>query len=298
MTKKVAVVVSLLAIASVGALVWAILSTNKLIETRYELSSTQVQLALTTSELEETEDRLADTENKLTSTENELSSTKSELASTKSELVSTRNELTATKSELTNAENELASTKDELTSTESELSSTQLRLSIAQETLRGLGITLLASQECGDVTLVDNAAATHPTWAQLMAFLYQDRTDTNTYIKNVYDCSEFSRDVHNNAEAAGIRAAEVHIDFRGMSEGHALNAFLTTDYGLVYVDCTGGPDTVARVKAGKAYRAVELYRIIMANIRNDYWWDTLNSYYYLRSGWGGEAVTSSIRIYW
>ena len=140
-----------------------------------------------------------------------------------------------------------------------------------------------------------------------MTFLSQDQTEKNTYIKDVYDCSQFSRDVHNNAEAAGIRAAEVQVKFRNEVTGHALNAFLTTDYGLVYVDCTGSPDirvdTIARVKAGKEYRAVEINRVTGTNVRNDYWWDTLSSYYYIPSSfslpWSTRGkVTSSIKIYW
>jgi len=298
MTKKVVVVVSLLAVAFVGVLVWAIMTRNELIETQDTLSSTRAQLVLTTTELEETKGRLVDTTNRLTSTENQLSSTENELSSTKDELTSTENELSSTKDELESTESELSSTKNELTSTESELASTQQQLTVAQETLEGLGITLFASQECYDADLTDNSSATNPTWGQLKTFLSQDRTETNTYIKNVYDCSEFSRDVHNNAEAVGIRASVVHVDFRNASDSHALNAFLTTDYGLVYVDCTGGPDTVARIKAGKVYRAVKVYIITVTNIRNDYWWDTLSSYYYMPSSTGGQAVTSTIRIFW
>ena len=131
-----------------------------------------------------------------------------------------------------------------------------------------------------------------------MAFLSQDHTEKHTYIIDVYDCSQFSRDVHNNAEAAGIRAAVVHVDFKNERIGHALNAFLTSDYGLVYVDCTEAPDRIARVKAGKEYRSVELYRITGTNIRNDYWWDTLSSYYVLDSSIWSYNVTSSIVIYW
>jgi archaellum component FlaC len=298
MTKKAVAVVSLLAVAFVGVLVWAILTANELVETRYLLSSTRAELALRTTELEETKDRLTDTENELTGTKIELTSTKNELASTEIELASTKNELASAESELASTESELTSTKNELASTEIELASTQQQLSVARETLRGLDITLWASKECSDVALTDNPGATNPTWSQLMAFLSQDRTETHTYIRNVYDCSQFSRDVHNNAEAAGIRAAEVQVDFSNEINGHALNAFLTTDYGLVYVDCTGGPDTVARIKAAKVYRAVSTYYIPPTNIRNDYWWDTLNFYYYMSASMGGQAVTSSIRIFW
>jgi hypothetical protein len=299
MAKRTVVGVSLLAVAFVGVLVWAILTVNELIETRYQLASTRAELALTTAELEETKNRLTDTENELTGTKAELTNTKNELTSTRIELTSAKNELTTTKSALASTETELTSTKNELASTEVQLSSTQQQLSVARETLRGLDITLWSSKECSDVALVDNPSARNPTWTQLMAFLSQDQTDTHTYIRNVYDCSQFSRDVHNNAEAAGIRTAEVQVDFSNETDGHALNAFLTTDQGLVYVDCTPeGPDKIARVKAGKVYRGVETYRMIAANIRDDFWWDTLYFYYYASASMGGQAVTSSIRIFW
>ena len=237
----------------------------------------------------------------LASTKAELVSTKTELITTKLTLASTQGELSSTKQKLTSTQAELTSTEQTLTSTQAELTSTKQTLATAQETLRGLGITLSTSKACNDVELVDNLEATNPTWRQLMAFLSTDQTEQHTYIAGVYDCSEFSRDIHNNAEAAGIRAAEVQVKFRNEYEGHALNAFLTTDYGLVYVDCTKPPDTIARVKAGKEYRAVEINRVTGANVRNDYWWDSLSSYYYIPSSFFFDTsgkVTSSIRIYW
>ena len=226
-----------------------------------------------------------------------LTTTEADLTQAKIDLSDAQAKLTQTQADLITTQTKLTQTQANLTTTQTASSSTQQQLALAQETLRGLGITLSASKECYDVTLVDNPGATNPTWGQLTTFLFQDQTETHTYIEDVYDCSQFSRDVHNNAEAAGIRAAEVQILFRNEVTCHALNAFLTTDYGLVYVDCTEEPDTIARVEAGKKYRAVELNRISGTNIRNDSWWDTLSSYYYV-SSMGGELVTSSIRIYW
>lgn len=227
-----------------------------------------------------------------------LTATEADLTQAKMDLSDAQAKLTQTQADLTTTQTKLTQTQADLATAQAALSGTQQQLVIAQETLGGLGITLSASKECYDVTLVDNPGATNPTWGQLMTFLFQDQTETHTYIKDVYDCSQFSRDVHNNAEAAGIRAAEVLVQFKNEIAGHALNAFLTTDYGLVYIDCTQRPDTIARVEAGKRYRAVELDRIAGANIRNDSWWDALSSYYYMPSRTGGELVTSSIRIYW
>ncbi len=89
-------------------------------------------------------------------------------------------------------------------------------------------------------------------------------------------CADFAEDVHNNAEAKGIRAAWVGIEFREAGDGHALNAFETTDRGLVYVDCTGtsvgerfrqslevsfkpmSQDKIAYVEIGKEYGVIDI----------------------------------------
>ncbi len=288
--KTLTMVASLLAVIFVGLIVYTLMIRSELVETEHELSSIKTELTITTVKLEEAKDRLFDTENELDSTRSELSNTKSELTSTKSELSKTRSELISTSSRLSSIENEL-------TTTRSDLESTQQKLAVARETLGGLGITLSESQQCNDVSLNDNDAAVNPTWAELKTFLSQDRTEEHTYIRDVYDCSQFSGDIHNNAEVSGIRAAVVNVGWTDESTGHALNAFLTTDYGLVYVDCIG-VDTVARVKVGKVYRAAELPYINPTNIRNDFWWDSLVSYYYIPSSTGSEAVTSSIEIFW
>ncbi len=96
--------------------------------------------------------------------------------------------------------------------------------------------------ECGadgePIELINNPAATDPTYEELIAFIKEDPTDKHLYSQN-YVCSDFAESVHNNAEAAGIRAAWVAIELMGRDEGHACNAFETTDRGLVYIDCTG-----------------------------------------------------------
>lgn len=88
------------------------------------------------------------------------------------------------------------------------------------------------------IELINNPDATDPTYAELIAFIKADTADESLYT-NSYVCSDFTEAVHNNAEAAGIRAAWVGIDFDGDEESHACNAFETTDLGLVFIDCTG-----------------------------------------------------------
>ena len=92
------------------------------------------------------------------------------------------------------------------------------------------------------IELINNPDATNPTYAELIAFIEEDTTDINDYLENPYIgyvCADFAEDVHNNAEAAGIRAAWVSLQIEGSDKGHALNAFDTIDMGLVYIDCTG-----------------------------------------------------------
>ena len=89
------------------------------------------------------------------------------------------------------------------------------------------------------VILENNPDARDPTWDQVVAFLKADKTDELEYVADDFMCGAFAQDVHNNAEKAGIRAAWVGIDLAGESIGHAVNAFNTTDRGLVYTDSTG-----------------------------------------------------------
>ncbi|TQD29549.1 hypothetical protein FKV42_00040 [Methanolobus vulcani] len=89
------------------------------------------------------------------------------------------------------------------------------------------------------VVLVDNQLAKNCSWYDLLVFLDNDDTDQLMYVDGTFVCTDFAERLHNNAEQAGIRAAYVTIDYSDLEEGHALNAFETTDMGLVFVDCTG-----------------------------------------------------------
>lgn len=102
------------------------------------------------------------------------------------------------------------------------------------------------------ICLVNNNNATDPTWRQLEVFLRIDKTDQHQYLLGSYTCGDFAEEVHNNAEVAGIRAAFVAVFFESESKGHALNAFETTDSGLVYIDCLEH-DTIAYIEEGKKY---------------------------------------------
>lgn len=90
-----------------------------------------------------------------------------------------------------------------------------------------------------EIYLVNNSLATNVSWSTLATFLEMDNTDENPYLQGERMCGTFAEMLHNNAEAVGIRTAWVSIDMVGQEIGHALNAFVTTDRGVVFVDCTG-----------------------------------------------------------
>jgi hypothetical protein len=90
------------------------------------------------------------------------------------------------------------------------------------------------------IQLINNPQAHDPSWQELKDFLEQDGTDTFLYDSAIFVCTDYAEMLHNNAEASGIRAAFITIKFVNESGGHALNAFNTSDMGLVYIDDTGG----------------------------------------------------------
>ena len=109
-----------------------------------------------------------------------------------------------------------------------------------------MGNVTLLGADYQPIVLVNNPSAKDPSWNQLYWFLQSDHTDALEYRDNFFTCGEFAEMLHNNAEKAGWRTAYVVIKL-GPSEYyaeaglHALNAFETTDRGLVYIDGTGLP---------------------------------------------------------
>jgi len=141
----------------------------------------------------------------------------------------------------------------------------------------GLIYTKDGKIECGGngeaIILKNNPEAKDPTFDEMIAFIKADTTDLKDYIEGTYVCADFAEEVHNNAEAAGIRAGWVSITFFGTDEGHALNAFETTDRGLVYIDCTSGVstngedegqyrDTVAYIETGRRYGILNIDLVV------------------------------------
>jgi calcineurin-like phosphoesterase family protein/2'-5' RNA ligase len=131
------------------------------------------------------------------------------------------------------------------------------------------------------ITLVNNNKADNPTWAELVAFLQSDHTDEIIYDYDTFVCADFAELLHNNAEAAGIKAGYVCItlgpaDYSPFISGHALNMFETTDRGLVFIDCTGytsdlpiSADKLVDVEVGKDYLPQNIFA------SNGWYWSSM-----------------------
>lgn len=217
----------------------------ELVSTESTLATTEVQLSSTQTQLSNTETKLSSTEDTLSSTQTKLSSTKTTLASTRVQLSNTQATLSGTKTELRTTQTTLVTTQTSLVSTQTALSTSQQQVVALQHTVslyNQLGMTVYEEKQPpgGWYHLVSNPVAINPTWQQLKSFLLADPTDDRLYIEDAYMCGEFARDVHNNAEAVGIRAAWVFVDWgASLTAPHALNVFVTSDLGPIYIDCTG-----------------------------------------------------------
>ncbi|MBM4451462.1 MAG: zinc ribbon domain-containing protein [Chloroflexi bacterium] len=178
------------------------------------------------------------------------------------------------------------------------------------------GIPLYVKGPGEYIRLNNNAEAGNVSFEVLKAFIVSDQTDKELYIPGMRMCGYFAETLHNNAERIGIRTAAVIVEFEDGSAPHALNAFETTDRGLVYIDCTGtrrspadfeewlyklfypiGQDRMAYVAKGKEYGTI----LLEDAESTDY------SYYagYSKS-WGKDersffvrpAIVKSVKIYW
>ncbi|MBT9143621.1 MAG: Chromosome partition protein Smc [Syntrophomonadaceae bacterium] len=205
-------------------------------------------------ELQKTKEEVVQLNSLLSNTREELTSTREELSSTKAKYDELQRELQKTKEEVVQLNSLLSNTREELTSTREELSSTRAKLEATEEELnlyKETGISVYSGVQPNYsltkiiyltspslVKLVNNPGAVNPTWASLVKFLLEDETDEQMVGLMESVCAISAETVHNNAEKAGIKAAWVAVDFEE-GIGHALNAFVTTDRGLVFVDCTG-----------------------------------------------------------
>lgn len=133
---------------------------------------------------------------------------------------------------------------------------------------------------------VQNISLRDPTWQELVEFLKEDETDTYIYRAGEFDCSGFALTLRDHAIRRGFRCAYVEVEF--MDGAHALNAFQTSDKGLVFVDVTGSEsrtdysyDKIAYLKIGERYGIISLdavrWRYIdTSSYRADEFWKPLS----------------------
>jgi hypothetical protein len=130
------------------------------------------------------------------------------------------------------------------------------------------------------INLETNPNATNPTWQELLNFLKQCKVDQTPYDPQNFASGEYAEKLYNYSESAGIRAAFVVTYLYNNSTPHALNAYQTTDKGLVFVDASGTPKEpglpnrlykVVDVKIGKDY----LPRNLFPEPGEDWVWQSL-----------------------
>jgi len=108
----------------------------------------------------------------------------------------------------------------------------------------------------GSLDRLQQSELEDPSWSELEDFLRMDDTDTMTYVENSFDCSGFAITLRDRAWRYGFRSAYVEIGF-GDEVGHAVNAFDTTDKGLIFIDDTEA-DQIAYVEIGQSCGAILL----------------------------------------
>ncbi len=196
--------------------------------------------------------------------ESVLQEKSTQLEETTAQLAATESELTDVKALFETANFRLGQTQSQLQQTNRELDEVTKELALYKETW-GSVVASGIRPPFINVSIVNNTQSENPSWQQLQSFIFTDKTDEKPYLPDSYVCGEFASDVHNNAEAAGIRCALVAVEFGDV--WHACNAFLTVDRGLVFIDCTGvttgdGPsncDKSVEVKLGQDYVPVSLF---------------------------------------
>jgi len=282
--KTVIIVIVLLALIGCGTglgLVYRSLGATRdtLEETKTALSEIQTQSHDMQLQQQKTLSILEDTRDELQNTIDTLEDTKQQLEDTRQDLdeqieqteeyvdlyESTVEELDDKKQEMDIMSERIAELQQTNQERQDIIDDIQQQLNLYEDTL---GIQVFSditppynTGYLSDLTLTNNSTAENPTWNQLLDFLRSDKTDKNLYIEDVYMCGSFAEDLHNNAEAKGIRAAFVAVHF-DIGVPHAINAFKTADQDLVYIDATGSDVRISLANLDKRVEIAkdELYR--------------------------------------
>lgn len=164
-----------------------------------------------------------------------------------------------------------------------------------QEQLEAEQARIEADEEAARIANLRN-----PSWIELKAFLLKDDTDKIEYVYPIVICSDFADRLKKNAEEDGWRCSVVWLDMVGYTDpynygiasnaGHACNAFETTDRGLVYIDCTGLPDSVYKpAHCDKIVNVVVGEEYIPISIFPEVGWSNI---------WERMGIVTGINIHW
>jgi hypothetical protein len=141
----------------------------------------------------------------------------------------------------------------------------------------------------GRVSVMENPNARDVSYGELLKFLLEDQTDKIIYEENVFSCPDFAEILQHNAEIKGINCAWVYADLLEIVD-HSLNAFMTTDQGLIFIDDSG-------VIAGVTH-PYNMDKTVIVNRGQRYCPESL----FPESGWGNKwnctGTVVDYKIYW
>ena len=80
-------------------------------------------------------------------------------------------------------------------------------------------------------------------------FLAQDLTDREPYVKELFDCDDFARNVYNNARNYGLRVKKKNWCWAKIRiRGHDLNLYVTEDLKVVFISTQTDEETTIHEK--------------------------------------------------
>ena len=99
-------------------------------------------------------------------------------------------------------------------------------------------LILIMLLSCGSVPTQEPMVKT-VSYDDVMRFLAEDLTDQILYEPCKMVCWDFAEKLQQNARKAGIKCAVVTLAWEGSNRSHVINAFQTSDKGLIWIDVTG-----------------------------------------------------------
>jgi len=256
---------------------------------RIEIDSYKVEVVTLQNENSAYQVQVSDLQTKGKSLETEVASLQGDNTTLQSTVSSYKVRVSTLQDQNSSLQSQTLSLQTQLSQTSTKYDTTSKQLALYQDTYGSL-VASGTQPNAERLNLVNSSSASNPTWTQLQNFILTDKTDKTAYVLDSYDCKDFSRDVHNNAEKAGIRAGVALVSFQNQAVGHSCDVFKTSDKGLVFVDCTGpaagqnpaiSHDTTVAVKLGTEYKPVSMF--------SDPRWVVT---------WLSMGTVTDVRIYW